>query len=649
MGKIPSGIFSTGLTDNIFNTHRDLVTEAILNRFTDLFDSDGGIIIDSLDNTGLQVTATSPYDGTVNIKAGVAYDKFGQRILLASDDTGKANYVGTVDLSSGIDLSTNKNVKINIDNAGGTQIDCSAGASNTSSVTINEIVANINAAGFGTIAFRSTSAGDPDTSGNYILIQSTTTGTSSSVKFLTPSSADATLEIFGLSESSYPHTYTGGGGYSIPSDSTTYNVIIEHIAVESTVGNFLSGYPTGSSSKYTKQADSYKVTITTETPTDSASEHELLLATVVNNGSALTITDKRGDTILYLRGMKNISTVYPTAPTKVSMTTGIDSENKYSYLDIKWNKSTSDNGIRSYIIKLSLLESSGITQSAQPETEYMYQSFDPDASELNYRIELPQGYKYNVKLASIDNSVNQNISSYTDFGDILIGASASATLTMTNINLIPINGGVMVDWADVEGAILYEYVYTLDNTTPSWDSKVHETNVSEFTVLAEPGTNVKVRVRTVDGAMRRSTSIDGEAIAGGVQIGDNEKLIQLQNVSVANTADGKTARELGRLKLPNNATIKEIALNVQSVTLNNAERGLVRIWRDNAESDASNITFSSAGASELELDMEMTPGWIIVDAYDSNESGTNQSAFTVDVFIIYTEGKTKGKDTSPQL
>ena len=323
MTNLPGGIFSTGLIDNIFNTHRDLVAQAILDRFTDLIETDGGIVISSISDTGLKVVATSPYDGTIRINSGVAYDKFGNRIVLDTDDTGMAIYVGTVNLSGGIDLSSNKRIKINIDNSGSIEIDCSSKSSDASDVSINEIVASINDAGFGTIAYRSDSSGNPDTGGGYISVKSLTTGIASKIEFSAPSSNDATNEIFGLNESSYPYTYTGGGGYSIPADSNSYNIIIEHMMMEGNVGNFAGGYPTGSNSRYTQQEDSYKVSVTLLAPANSSIEHEILLAKVINDGNSLNITDKRGDSILYIRAKLGWSPIPPTPPIIIDMTTDI--------------------------------------------------------------------------------------------------------------------------------------------------------------------------------------------------------------------------------------------------------------------------------------------------------------------------------------
>jgi len=648
MPKIPASIFSTGLTDNVFNTNRDLLTGAILDRFTDLLKSDGGIMIESIADTGLQVIATDPYDGTIRVKSGTAYDKFGQRIASATDDTGVAIYTGTVDLSSGVDLSTNKNVKLNIDSAGAVQIDCSTNASNTSSVTIDEIIANINNAGFGTIAFRSDSAGNPITTGKYITIISTISGSSSKVEFTAPSANDASNEIFGLNESSYPHTYSGGGGYTIPADSTTYNVIIEYLSVESVVGNFKGGYPTSGDSKYTKQNDSYKVTITTSAPVNTTTAHELLLATVSNNGSTLTIVDKRGDSIMYLRGIKNISTSAPATPVKVSLTTD-NINDKQGYILPKWKSVTSAHGIKAYLIKTSLKKIGKIAVTPNQVHEHTFYGYDPTASDLEFRIELPLGNTYNVQVAAIDNSIQQNISSWLDLGDIVVGKPDTA-LTMTNINQTPVNNGLRVDWPEVDDALKYEYVYTIDGSTPSFERNVKSTDSAEVEIQAEPGNNVKVRVRAVDKSLEVTDDISGEAIAGGLIIGDNKKLLTLQNVSVITTNDGKTARKLGLLRLANPSTIVELAVNISGLVLNSAAKGVVRVWRDNAEAEASVITFDEDGTAELVIDMYATAGWLVIDAYDSSISGTTQAAFTADVHVTYVEGKvktvaTKGKMT----
>ena len=117
-------------------------------------------------------------------------------------------------------------------------------------------MANINAAGFGTIAFRADVDGEINSTGVYILIKSPTTGGSSQAKSIAPTGLDATNEIFGLSEIGYPHTYDGGGGYPVTAGGTTYNVLITYLDYENTVGSFLAGYPSGDDPEYYLHNDS---------------------------------------------------------------------------------------------------------------------------------------------------------------------------------------------------------------------------------------------------------------------------------------------------------------------------------------------------------------------------------------------------------
>lgn len=654
MVDIPAGIFSTGLKSNIFNKHRDLLVQALADRLIDLVIGDGGIAIQSISDTGLQIVDVG--GGNINVKAGVAYDKFGQRIYLASDDSASGIYTSTVSITT-IDLSVNYNVKIDIDDAGAVEIDC-RGAT-PGSTTIQEIIDAINAAGFGTVAYRGDSGGNPDTTGSYITMKSQTTGSGSEVEFVAPAANDATNEIFGLSEAAYPHTYNGGGGYAIPESggATTYNVLIEHLAVEKTVGTFASGYPSSGDSKYTERHDSYKVTITTSSPVSDSNQHELLLAEATNNSGTLTITDKRGDIILRLIGVKQVDTTPPAAPTKVDLTTGTlrifrgrgRPTRVIGWVKPRWNAVSDASGIRAYIIALELKEENGETVSPTESSEVQVMKFDSSASEIEHRILLPLGNKYNVQVAAMDNSLGQNISAFTDFGDIVTG-TPSASITMPGISLEPFNGGVLVDWSDVDDAVFYEYVFTTDGTTPQFEDKIKDTTISEFRVHTEAGNTVKVRVRAVDGAQQRTDPVEGEAKAGGIVVGDNEKVLLLQNRSVAKTDEEKTGRFLGRLKIPKNAVISELAVNVESVTLNSAERGMIRVYRENAEADASYITFTTTGTKEVELDMDVSEGWLVIDAYDSNETGGDQAAFTVDIFVTYIEenvGSSSGESLGP--
>lgn len=102
-----------------------------------------------------------------------------------NDTGGAAVLITTVDLSSGIDLSGNSYIRLNIDNAGAVDIDLAAGAVTPTAVTRAEILTNLNAAGFGAIA---TAEGT-----QYIRITSPTTGVGSEIELTAPTAARAAI------------------------------------------------------------------------------------------------------------------------------------------------------------------------------------------------------------------------------------------------------------------------------------------------------------------------------------------------------------------------------------------------------------------------------------------------------------------------
>jgi len=649
-GKIPSALFPTGLTDNVFKTHRDLTSDAVTDRLVDIMSTEGGLIIDSLADTDLQVVDAG--GGVINVKAGVGYDKFGQRLYLAVDDSASGEYIGTVDLSSPIDLSTNYNVKIDVDDAGAAEIDC-RGAT-PAATTIDEIVAAINAAGFGTIAFRADSVGNPITSGDYILVKSATTGGSSEVEFVAPASLDATNEIFGLSEGAYPHTYNGGSGYTIPADSANYDVIIEYASVESVTGNFEGGYPTGGDTEYTRRDDSYNITVQLSSvgPINDADQHELWLAQVSNTGGTLTIIDKRGDIILKLKGQRQIDITPPPAPVLVSLTqeqiinAGLGVSNNTVNIIPRWEAVTDASGIREYIIQLVLTYRNGTTVANADPQEYTLQGFDTSLSELQVKIVVPIGDKYDVYVAAKDNSLSQNTSAFTNLGNIWAGSDddANDSVLMPLITMTPVTDGVLVDWADLTEVITaFEYCWAFDGKRPRWgSSQVGSTSNSEFVVTTSPGTEVGIRVRIRRANNSVSNEVEGSAIAGGTIIRSNEKVLPAPDLSVDATDDGKVARYQKQVYLPNSAKIVKLAIDVKTFARNDSARGLVRIYRDNAEAGSVNITFNATGQAEVEMTTaEFTAGFVTVDCYDSAESGSVQAAFTADLFIIYAEGLTE--------
>jgi len=637
-GKAPQALFSSGLTDNNFDLHASQTVKAILDRMIDLMDTEGGIFINSLDETDLQVIDAG--GGSVSVKAGVGWDKFGQRIYLGSDDSASAIVVGTVSITT-LDLSTNKNIKLDIDNAGATQIDCSSEAAVAAAATLLEILAAINAAGYGTIAFQTDAVGNFDPDGTYITLKSPTTGGSSEVEFQVPSANDAGNEIFGITESGYPQTSVGGGGYDITDDSITYNIVIEHVAVDSVIGNFIAGYPSGSDTEYTRRDDSYKITVTTADPADDADEHELLLAQVSNTGGTLTITDKRADKAVRLKGIKQVDNTPPSAPVLVNITT-TQKTSQLGYIIPRWAKVTDASGIREYIIKMVLIEDQGVAVvDAQPEFHSVY-AIGSTAAELYTNIMKPLGEKYQVYVAAVDNSLSQNQSAFTDLGAVLNGGQAAdyADVVMPQITLVPVSNGVYVDWAESENLIGFQYCFTTNGSQPQFlNNNTFEILQTEVTVQAAPGTEIKIRVRGVLPNNTKTDAIVGESVAGGVVIGNNEKVLSLDTKSVLATDDGAVARFLGQRILVNPADITKLALYVSALTLNDSERGVVRIFRENAEAQARFITFTTTGTLELDFeDFAMTAGWIIIDAYDDAESGSSQAAFTVDAHLFYAEG-----------
>jgi hypothetical protein len=121
-------------------------------------------------------------------------------------DEHHAVITGLNDLSAGVDLSSKINIKISIDGAAAVEIDCSNLAATAASSKLSEIIKEINAAGFGEIAYESGSDGDPTGSG-YLTLRSVVIGTGSVINILVPSANDATNLLLGLNPALYPFQY----------------------------------------------------------------------------------------------------------------------------------------------------------------------------------------------------------------------------------------------------------------------------------------------------------------------------------------------------------------------------------------------------------------------------------------------------------
>lgn len=120
-------------------------------------------------------------------------------------DKNNAQVTGKVDLSAGINLTINYNLRIGIDGSDPVTINCKTDAISVISVKIQEIIGRINTALGDGIAAETGVDGDLGT--GYITIKSLTVGTTSRVRILKPTANDATFQILGLSESRYPFGY----------------------------------------------------------------------------------------------------------------------------------------------------------------------------------------------------------------------------------------------------------------------------------------------------------------------------------------------------------------------------------------------------------------------------------------------------------
>ena len=105
-----------------------------------------------------------------------------------------------------VDLSTEKNITLQIDGGSKTTIDCSANAVTTTAVTIHEIISNLNNAGLGDIAYESSKDGGIIGTG-FISIRSLKTGANSSIILHPSASNDAQYDIIGIPETNQVLTY----------------------------------------------------------------------------------------------------------------------------------------------------------------------------------------------------------------------------------------------------------------------------------------------------------------------------------------------------------------------------------------------------------------------------------------------------------
>lgn len=659
MGDAERGLYTTGLITNIFDTGTQLMTDSMLNRFVDLF-GNGGIVMAKLSDTTLKIVDAG--SGKINVKAGVAWDKFGQRIILAADDTSQGEFTGSVDLSSNIDLSTNYNIKLDIDNAGAVEIDCRNGAVSNSAVTITEIVRNINAAGFGRVAFETGSDGNPSGT-NYITIKSLSTGASSEVEFVSPAATDATNEIFGLNEASYPHTYNGGGGYTIPDSSgaTSYNILLEYAYTDDTPGTFLAGYPDAADNAFTQRHDSYNITITTASPVSTSTQHQIKLGDAANDGGTIAINDNRENIMIQMLGELAPAGDKPPTPKIDTLTTGLaKSIGKATVVDdfptplgtgfitVDW---TGDDDATSYTIQFVPLDQDAsddelpnhleeMTITAKDATGKVKTIATKHGLPLNtkWRIRLRTNFSGRLRAVRIgdDNSL------WSDKGDIVITDGFNQTMgTVTATAQIY---GVLLTMQAVTDARFFQVVWTTDGATaPDFANATHQKALSlglTARIEAPAGTKVKYKVRGVSvGGFFTTDTVTGETTAGGSQTKIDENNFTGIKADVLASDTTESQREIFRLRVRRPIKITEVDFNVKTTDSTGGDMGKIRLHLEGTPTDDWSKDISGIGAiSEEDVDFDViSSGWLIITAWDRAEGSGNNNQIKGDITIWYHE------------
>ncbi|VAW30254.1 hypothetical protein MNBD_CHLOROFLEXI01-3942 [hydrothermal vent metagenome] len=112
-------------------------------------------------------------------------------------DAEQIRFVGTADLSQGVDLSGGDRIKIGLDGAAAVEIACADNALDLSQVKLNEIMIAINLALGSNVVTHD---------GAFLRITSPTVGAGSQIVFEQPAADEATLAIFGIEA---PRSYSG--------------------------------------------------------------------------------------------------------------------------------------------------------------------------------------------------------------------------------------------------------------------------------------------------------------------------------------------------------------------------------------------------------------------------------------------------------
>lgn len=151
---------------------------------------------------------------------------------------------------------------------------------------------------------------------------------------------------------------------------------------------------------------------------------------------------------------------------------------------------------------------------------------------------LVAGRKYRIHVRSVGSEGVEFATEWVGPVDIVAGLP-DYQLTMSQVEVITLGQGARVQWPAVPEAVGYEFVYTLDGSTPDFDDPgaliVFTTSLS-YDLMPPAGTIIKVKARCYDQYGLISENVtEAEGVSGGIIVeGEEQALIPQIDFTVWN-------------------------------------------------------------------------------------------------------------------
>ena len=232
---------------------------------------------------------------------------------------------------------------------------------------------------------------------------------------------------------------------------------------------------------------------------------------------------------------------------------------------------------------------------------------------------------------------------WSDEVNFVIGCVA---LTMSDITVTPVYGGVTVSYQPVADAGYYEGRYVTGAQTdvladPQFSQPnniIGPTQDTNIPIAVEPGKQVKVAMRCVDKCGNPSSNISIDSgIAGGQQYVANKNRWDVHNKGLTDQQTSEADRLITKFTATSHVQITSLTIFVDEIDLGSASYGKVRVYPDGSPSSAGMITFDTISETkEQAVNIDVRAGqMIVVDGYDPSNPNTYPALYKVDIGIIY--------------